>query len=1354
MNKKVLTLCTAMLLSGSSLVYASDYVNKWTWDWQTELSEFTSGKPVTLSEDGLTMTVNGDVEYSDQRNFLLIDKDNFVLDGNKHIWKGRIVITGENVTIKNFKNIDYKNVMVYGNTGEDGTVIENKSAITVFAGSVNIENNTITVSSTSADDNHVANGITIYPTSAAPKYNITDNKILNANEIAAGDETWPASPAFGIEIIGNISGGTDNGYTYFESESGKSSVTITDFSGINLEGTTVENSATDYAYIEASGKIPSETKDGDVYKVVKIEPNDSNAEAIKKALTNAADNATIEFDGTSEQLVAILGDTDVKANVAVQCAGDETNVLFGTPDKIENGWPSQTQGMADAVWGDYVGMKGDGTTDKVVLIIDGYAVKATQDENGNVTYSLDEYLPSSTDEDNLPSQYHYTLTPYEYAPGKYVLRVKDSYDNWLKVGNEFVTVNNVGVTKDSKGGWLFNNKALGNNNVVFPTELELMSGKDYVVEEGNELTTSSDITKAQKFGTAKISQAFMYAEDLLNRFGEYFTLGVTYTTKDEYGNDVEVDLTSIFKGELTPVQWDETGYYAGKAWYRKAYDNENKFMLINENNMILALNTNPKTGWSSGTDVHAYKLELITPKQYAEDTKGYYRTTFTIEYKAGDNAVTTEDITNVYVQDNGRLIPIGCYLDGQTPVLAGKGSASIQEVEFTLNASAVVDASKWLTTPSYYMVEVANKNTKSSLYGKVLGLNESGNVTYVAPTKTNINLPEGQFAITYDAATGNYTLTNRENNHKTYTLRGSDLYNTGTTNVFAYRGSNSMDTLKITPVTLYTSADGFRRISPVDLNANTYEIALNTIAGPLYVIENHNDKHRIGLDAEEATAWRIEQPTVKVNDITGDFDHYAADTVSVYTPINYYVAGTGWVNTQNTNPKGKYYAPNTELLIPTYILKNTATDEYFNGKNGSEEAGNEYYVCNEDEKTATRLALKLAGDSTVVLVPVYNDSYAATYKEGDYTYTMGRDWIAGAEVSESVYDTYASASNMHLSSNKVIGGTTDIDGKGVLKDVALYSATSNDLFVIEETGARTYKLLNQDDKIAISLMENNDEVIYEDGAFANIDNAQAYDINPTLYVDTAYINRPGNYRYDYLLSVRPLRVDSIESCNNPNHEHPRTTFTEGDFLVVMRDSMDANKDVHNNIYAYNEQPRLAFVPGIHQNDTLYYTDAAGKIIDKEEVGNAKYSFAKFAFKMIDEANNEFVIETAYDYTPVKWVNGEPVEYEVSKGYLRWDNSFLVVTPNLDDAEHFTMEASELDATANEEISAENTGVSVVATDGAVIVKGAAGKNVVIATILGKVVANETVNSDNETIAVPAGIAVVSVDGESFKVVVK
>ena len=74
-------------------------------------------------------------------------------------------------------------------------------------------------------------------------------------------------------------------------------------------------------------------------------------------------------------------------------------------------------------------------------------------------------------------------------------------------------------------------------------------------------------------------------------------------------------------------------------------------------------------------------------------------------------------------------------------------------------------------------------------------------------------------------------------------------------------------------------------------------------------------------------------------------------------------------------------------------------------------------------------------------------------------------------------------------------------------------------------------------------------------------------------------------------------------------------------------------------------------------------------------------------------------------------------------------------------------------TANEAISA--TDVKVIALDGAVNVKNAAGKNVVVSTILGQIVANEVLTSDNATISVPAGIAIVSVDGEeAVKVSVK
>jgi len=1331
MNKKVLTLCAAMLLYGSSLVsvYAESVPIK---DWN----------PETVVKGTNSATLTGDVMFGEQKNYVLIDQDNYVLDGAGHTLTGHLVVTGSHVTIKNL-TIDYKNTF---SESEDGTLTVNKTAISVFSDNVTIDNCVINCST----DHWLSNAITVFPTSEDANIVLTNNTINNANQSVGGDL------ASGIQIV--------EGYSYdytglddAQKPEGTSKV-MTNFDALAvMENNEIKNATTDISYIDYS-------ENDAVTKAIQVEPQVvngklTNQDAIE-SLVSASEGAIVRFKGTSEELLDALKDANLKtSNVAVQCLENETNVLFGNAENPENGWLPESVTVNDdgdvariqsTDWGTYADYKTDGKTSKVVLVVNKLAIKAV-DVEGKRVYTLGAYYPSATTDVLDPSLFQFTLAPREYAANQYELGLQDHSGKFFGLAEGFARVNGITVTKDKDGNFLYNGQNAA--DFVFPTELELKIGNKFVAWDNPSSTfiTVSDASKAQKIGTAKIREAYLFAEDLLARFGEYFTLGITYTSKDEYNNDVKTDLTSIFEGELTPVL--PVTYGQGVTRYDLAHPKATRFMLMNENNELLVLDTNPETAWSAGNDIHAYQLKKVSTKAYEIDQKNdkYYQAYFSFEYTPGDDVTTLTKITNIYV-DNHK---VGCYLDNKkVPYLAGQGEiGTLLTVDFILNPSAVVNAQSWLTTPSYYIVEVANVNKKAQYYGKVLGQTEKGYIDFVAPTKTDINMPEGQFAIKYE--NGNYTLTNREN-HQTYTLRGSDLYKTSTENVFAYRNNvyNLMDTLKITPVTKFSSEDGFRRIPVADLNANTYSVALNTIAGPLYVIENHNDKHRIGLDEESATAWRIEQPTVKVLDVTGDFDHYAADTVSIYTPITYW-ADNGWRTTQNYNPKGKYYVPNAELLIPTYILKNTATDEYFNGKDGSEEAGNAYYVCNEDEKTATRLALKLVGNSTISLIPVYNYSQVASYKEGNYSHIMYKDWVAGAEVYESDYKNYSSESNMLLSEYKVIGGTTA--DKGVLKDVTRYEATSNDLFVLEDTGARTYKLLNQDDKIAISLMENNDEVIYEDGDFANIDNRLAYEgLNPTLYVDTAYINRLGNYRYEYLLSVRPLRVDSIESCNNPNHEHPRTTFTEGDFLVVMRDSMEAykDKDVHNNIYAYNEQPRLAFVSAKHQNDTLYYTDAAGKVIDKVEVGNAKYNFAKFAFKMIDEANNEFVIETAYGYTPTKIVNDEIVEYEITKGYLRWDNSFLVVTPNLDDAEHFTMEASELAPTANEEISAEEATVSVVATNGAVIVKGAEGKNVVVSTILGKVVANEVLNSDNETIAAPAGIVVVSVDGESFKVAVK
>ena len=75
------------------------------------------------------------------------------------------------------------------------------------------------------------------------------------------------------------------------------------------------------------------------------------------------------------------------------------------------------------------------------------------------------------------------------------------------------------------------------------------------------------------------------------------------------------------------------------------------------------------------------------------------------------------------------------------------------------------------------------------------------------------------------------------------------------------------------------------------------------------------------------------------------------------------------------------------------------------------------------------------------------------------------------------------------------------------------------------------------------------------------------------------------------------------------------------------------------------------------------------------------------------------------------------------------------------------------ATDNEGISTSE--VSVVATNGAVIIKGAEGKKVAISNVLGQTIANTVLSSDNATISVPAGVVVVAVEGEAaVKAIVK
>ena len=157
-----------------------------------------------------------------------------------------------------------------------------------------------------------------------------------------------------------------------------------------------------------------------------------------------------------------------------------------------------------------------------------------------------------------------------------------------------------------------------------------------------------------------------------------------------------------------------------------------------------------------------------------------------------------------------------------------------------------------------------------------------------------------------------------------------------------------------------------------------------------------------------------------------------------------------------------------------------------------------------------------------------------------------------------------------------------------------------------------------------------------------------------------------------------------------------------------------------------------------------------------DLSTSDFNTAKFAFRYINPINHEsdgsFKVQTGYyDYNT--YIAGKKQPELSNDGYLKNINGVVVVAKGYAAGDKFDLAAEHSNPTANDEISA--SAISVVATDGAVIVKGAEGKNVVITNVLGQTIANTVITSSEATIAAPAGVVVVAVEGEAaVKAIVK
>ena len=185
---------------------------------------------------------------------------------------------------------------------------------------------------------------------------------------------------------------------------------------------------------------------------------------------------------------------------------------------------------------------------------------------------------------------------------------------------------------------------------------------------------------------------------------------------------------------------------------------------------------------------------------------------------------------------------------------------------------------------------------------------------------------------------------------------------------------------------------------------------------------------------------------------------------------------------------------------------------------------------------------------------------------------------------------------------------------------------------------------------------------------------------------------------------------------------------------------------YNRLYSWDkDHDKALFKTGIMNatRDTLTLTvkgEADKKVAMKADNKNTWGGLNRFKFQIIETEDGD-------GYYYIRQTKAGRDGNENKTMYLSNIGDKLTwTTASASSIERLVLSVDEEAApTANESVSASE--VKVVAYDGAINIKNAAGKNVVVSTILGQIVANEVLTSDNATISVPAGIAIVSVDGE-------
>ena len=764
--------------------------------------------------------------------------------------------------------------------------------------------------------------------------------------------------------------------------------------------------------------------------------------------------------------------------------------------------------------------------------------------------------------------------------------------------------------------------------------------------------------------------------------------------------------------------------------------------------------------WGSqagGTTQVGYKFAAYTESEYNANKSKIKADRFTIAQPAVKAGAPLEVAT---VIDGTKYELVVTIIENVNRLTVATSNTATKNVaDYTVTNGTWTNAKQ----NTYVQFGISNLADYTNFYGKLWNITKEGKVAspacegveYIPASQVALTYPEGQWL--FDATIDK---DNDGVNEGAFVNRESgkilSVTNLLTVEGEEYTYTKNGETYTITPAgdpsDNYT-AGYLAGYTEDQLKQKAFFIGtpIASTGDTVYLAKAANGKLEFTTDKTDAVEFRLTM---------ADFDRNEADnqsfktakTITSYTVWKDKNAGT----TEQKNDIVNYHQ---------YWLEDAVSGECL-----SYDSDNERFVLAETGESFPfyPLVIKAKGTDT------YNLLYSVVPNFEDTN-------------SDGKNDTYVSNSAF-CNSNKLYGAHSA--NELVLADGA-YGFIENDLFVVVDADAKQYRgdFSNEGTLDTIKIFRNDDPsyVLYEKGTLLanakgeaiegflgmeNINDPKYAEMHAAMLADTASISN--TYRPQYMLAVDAEYVADGWTCPlNPEHNTAEwreengghcadavkdRPYVQGRYLVNLVDSANAatkagikfadNKFVHE-YYNTEATPyyRLGFVSAKHIGDSLIIASTNDTIDLAANRPNDKV--CTFAFKYVDANRDAFTIETlyrTYDYDEDGDVDDQ------DRGYIKYQNGVPVVTPKESEAWVFDLDETSETPTANEEIATSS--VVVAGTNGAVVVKGAEGKSVIVSTILGKVVANEVLTSDNAQITAPAGVVVVSVDGESFKVVVK